>query len=1264
MTISVLDISGDDVAQLGDGDLRELVARLCEAEMRQRNLPTSAVTAGGQQEAPDGGLDVRVALAPSTPIDGYVPRPATGFQVKKSDMPRKLILGEMRPKGKVRSVIRELAAQAGAYIIVSSNGSTSDSALRARRKAMAEAMRGVKRSRALQVDFYDRGRIASWLRDRPGLIPWVRQCIGKSIHGWQSYGAWANPSEDVTAEYLLDDKELIRTGKREDGEGISGLEGIARVRNLLREPRKIVRLVGLSGVGKTRFVQALFDERIGKDALDPAQALYTNLGDDPDPQPIGMVSDLIGGGQRAIVVVDNCPPELHRRLLEVCRAAASAVSVISVEYDIRDDTPEETEVIRIEPSSVALIEKLIKRRFPGLSAVDAGRIAGFSGGNARIAIALANTVGATDTISGLGDEELFRRLFEQRYAASEPLLLAAQACSLVYSFEGEALSGDGAELPVLASLIGRSAEEIFAAVAELKRRDLVQQRGVWRAVLPHAIANRLAAMALQNIPMASIEARLVHGASDRLLKSFSRRLGYLDNSPKANALVKRWFAEGGLLAEVTNLSELGQTILRNVAPVAPEAVLGALEHAKPDALAGRWDFAKLLRSLAYDPALFERSTGVLAAITEADASETANEAASCFESLFFVILSGTHATVAQRLAVVHAQLRSGNERRIRLGLEALRSMLEAWHFSSGANFEFGSRSRDYGYLPRTTVEWQGWYAAVLKAAEGYAVSAEPFATEVATIIGKKFRGLWTKGGMYDDLERVSRLIRKVGFWREGWIGVKETLRFDANAMEAKTKARLGALEKLLRPTDLIQKVCSLVLARAGGGVELEDFDAKDDGGAATTLQRRDAMATALGIEAAKDPAAFQELLPRLTSGDGLLWKFGVGLALGADNPDAVWNTLTSQFAATGEKSRNSLALSGFLEGLNGKDPAHVTRLLDAALADEILSANFPSLQRSVPIDTRGVARLMQVLDKAPVWQFKVFAWGRASDPIPGSDLRALLKGIAAKPDGFGVAVEFLNMRLFSDKSHEKPIDSELFAAGRDLLEGLEVTDQHRNADHDIGTLVVRCLKGKDGVKTAELLCQRFMAAVSASKIYAYGHDELVGSLFKVQPAVVLNAWFGGSATEQKVGQKIMEDVVTGDRANPLDKVPEYEIFAWCEGRRSQRYPIIASLITLFRPASPATPHEWTEMALKLLARAPDRVAVLKQYVRRFRPRSWSGSLALAMEAPLAPLRALEAHSDSAVAAFARAESVRLRREMEKVRRHETKEDKQADERFE
>jgi hypothetical protein len=120
---------------------------------------------------------------------------------------------------------------------------------------------------------------------------------------------------------------------------------------VLREPGTVVRLIGLSGVGKTRLVQALFDARVGARALDQTLALYTNMSDDPDPQPIGMVSDLLAGATRAIVVVDNCAPELHRRLSEVCRRQGSTVSVLTIEYDIREDEPEGTEVFELLPSS-------------------------------------------------------------------------------------------------------------------------------------------------------------------------------------------------------------------------------------------------------------------------------------------------------------------------------------------------------------------------------------------------------------------------------------------------------------------------------------------------------------------------------------------------------------------------------------------------------------------------------------------------------------------------------------------------------------------------------------------------------------------------------------------------------------------------------------------------------------------------------------------------------------------------------------------------
>jgi hypothetical protein len=55
-------------------------------------------------------------------------------------MSRAYIINEMRPKGELRQVIKDLVDASGAYIIVSSQGSTADSALKNRKDAMQEAL--------------------------------------------------------------------------------------------------------------------------------------------------------------------------------------------------------------------------------------------------------------------------------------------------------------------------------------------------------------------------------------------------------------------------------------------------------------------------------------------------------------------------------------------------------------------------------------------------------------------------------------------------------------------------------------------------------------------------------------------------------------------------------------------------------------------------------------------------------------------------------------------------------------------------------------------------------------------------------------------------------------------------------------------------------------------------------------------------------------------------------------------------------------------
>ncbi len=332
---NLLDITGDDIAELNDTDLRSLIGLLCEADYRSGDLSTRGITWGGHQDAADGGLDVVVRDEGEPPANSFVPKKHTGLQVKNPDMPRKKILEEMRPKGVLRDSIKELIQAGGAYLIVSSKASTTEKTRANRLNAMREAVENEENSQNLFVDFLDRGQVATWVRNHPSLILWVRNKIGRPLQGWRPYENWANAPGGIEEEYLLDDGLRLHDGTGSACEVLSAQDGLFRLRSALSSPRSSVRLVGLSGVGKTRLVQALFDERIGEQQLDSSLAIYTDISDSPLPEPGAMAEQLVASQSKIILIVDNCPPDLHRRLTTTCIQPDSAVSLLTVEYDVR-----------------------------------------------------------------------------------------------------------------------------------------------------------------------------------------------------------------------------------------------------------------------------------------------------------------------------------------------------------------------------------------------------------------------------------------------------------------------------------------------------------------------------------------------------------------------------------------------------------------------------------------------------------------------------------------------------------------------------------------------------------------------------------------------------------------------------------------------------------------------------------------------------------------------------------------------------------------
>lgn len=1271
----MLEIVGDDIAALNDEDLRSLVGRLCETELRSRGLSTSAVTWGGNQNAADGGIDVRVRIEDGASPGGFVPRTSIGFQVKKTDFTPGLIIPEMRPSGQLRGSINSLIEERGAYIIASSGSDTSDTALTDRLNAMRSAVADKSGQADLHLDFYDRNRLATWTRSHPGLILWVRQKIGHSVPGWQPYSSWAVSPDGVLDEYLLDDSARLHTSIT-DEKGIDVTHGIDRMRGILHKTRGIVRLAGLSGVGKTRLVQALFDARVGNNPLDPALVVYTDMNDNPSPQPTGMISDLIASRTRAIVVVDNCAPDLHRRITEICLMSDSLISAVTIEYDVQDDEPEGTEVFRLEPSSVELVSKLIARRFSQLSQLDVDKIAEFSGGNARIALALANTLERHESVAGLQDEELFKRLFHQRQTHDNSLLKAAKACALLYSFQGEALSGGDAELPKIGALVGMSAQELFGRVAQLKQRDLVQRRSVWRAILPHAIANRLAKMALREIPLELIEQQF---DNERLLKSFSRRLGYLHESEEAKKVAEKWLVRDGLLTNVGLLSEIGLAMFNNIAPVSPETTLAAIEAelAGPNAsglIDQQWRRDRIglvLRSIAYEASLFDRSIAAMTLLAVAEPSnDQTHPIEGALEELFHIFLSGTHATIEQRVMVVKHLLLSNEPRKRSLGLKLLEALLQADHFSGTHSFEFGARVRDYGYWPNTHKERAHWFATTLQLARQFASKNNETTPIIRSKVAQSIRSVWFLGPEVEEqFEAIANEIVANDYWQEGWIAVRSVLSRPLDKEDTTAVERLRTFESRLRPKNIAEQVHAVVLTQSWGAFDYAEMDDDEIEPEEPTVayEKANAAAHELGKVVGGDQTTFDVLLSKLVTGDaGRLVPFGKGLALASKNPRRMWEELTEAVAQTAEDKRNVGALVGFLIGLSTIDQPICEVLLEEALTHETLGAWFPVLQTSVTISTAGVDRLKRAatLGKAPVGAFRFPALGRSSDGIGGDDLRTIVLSLAKQENGYGVATDILSMRFHSDRDQKEEYPSELIDVGRKLLAEPVFKDRDNMQDYRLHSIANVCLRGTEGVVAARSLCEQIKRGFEDYSFRAYSYERLLKSIFNLQPEIALDIFFSSSSQTDSADLDVDEfDSPSDRRQNPLDGVPMKEMLRWCDAKPDERYPAIARAVSYYTTPKDGEP-EWTPLAIEMLNRAPNPLVVLETFIARFSPTSWSGSRAAIIESRLGLLDRLSQLENTPLVDYVSKIRSELMDDIAKDRKWENERDSARDERFE
>lgn len=1264
-------IKSSDIKALNDGQARELVARLCKAELHAKGLGTDAVTWGGDQRAKDGGVDVRVEIAPGVGISGYIPKDSTVYQVKAEPFGKQKIPGEMAPKGTLRPAITDLSGKSGAYVIVSTRDDLSDLSLSERKQAMADCLAEHGLDGRVLLDFYDSRKIADWVENIPAIVAWVRNELGKPLEGWRPYGPWAYHEKNVEDEYLLDDKIKIFIPNSE--KGIKVIDAISRLRGDLRMNGSSVRIIGLSGVGKTRLVQALFDNRIATTnvSLDQDNVLYTDLSDNPTPQPTVMVEALMLEGSDSVVIIDNCGQDVHQKLTEIVKRAGSNIRLVTIEYDIRDNLPEGTACYHLEGASSEVIAKLLKRHFQNLSDLDIDKIVEFSDGNARVAFALASTSETKGELTQLRDDELFKRLFVQKHTESDELQRCAEAASLLYSFDIEDVSKDS-ELAVLSAVAEVTIPTFYRNVSELHKRGLVQERGKWRAVLPHAISNRLALNAVQSNHPSLLVQSFVTDASERVARSFSRRLSYLHESKHAQQIVGDWLKPEGLLGEVTSLNALKREMLENVSPVNQRAALNALLRAveKPDFIsitnASRADSARLLRSLAYEPDLFDEAVSALAkfALEEPDDYKS-DSIRDILQSLFYSHLSGTLAPPEQRATFIRTLAFSGDPRKSKLSLLLLHAGLESLHFSSHYGFDFGALKRGYGWYPGTPKELQEWYGVFIQIAIDLGKAPTALGSDARTILGGAFRGLWRDARMEEALTGAARELAPIDGWPDGWIGIRNTLHWDQEHIPPASLDRLKALEKEIAPRDLRAKIQAKILSRGSFGVDLDD-DFEPESPTDWYVKAHE-EAKVLGKAAAQDTDILADLAPFISNSNttNKVWCFAIGVGQTLVSTRPILDRLRPLIEHPPAEGFDLQFITGLLNGWNQTKPEEVAAFLDEAIEDDVWGPLFPNLQFAIELDQLGYSRLIKSLElsRAPCWKYTNLGYGRRSDPLTVAQIAELLSRLATKSEGgLPAATDVLYMVIYCAATKGDQYKTELRAFCLKFISELNwnlIDPTAQNFVHHLTRVIEFALDSSEPYEAVTTTLTRLIQQRRAGEMtFAWGMGNVLLPFFEKYPLLTLDTVY--TKDENRTLVRMLTIRLGRHEGTAIGAVPEGLLLEWCRVSPEDRCLFAAQTCELFERPNPGEISNEAVLgisstATNLLALATDKKKVLETLVSRFQPNSWSGSLAAIMRQRLQHLDQLNPSGDAELTPLIEEMKVRFTKivESEEQREQET-----------
>ena len=1246
---SPFEVSLDHVSVLGERMLPELAERLLNAEASAYYLPSPVIQVAKNIYAADGGEDARITWEGEPPQTRFLPSRACQFQLKS---------GRIGPAAAGKEALKDMVGpfvqRGGNYIMLCTHPYNQE-AIQAREDSARQALReaGLTISDD-QIQFRTAEQIANWVNHHPAVAVWLKEKTQPGTVG--PFRSWVHWSGDAEHDSF----------PRVEDERLAGLR--QELLRLITQRQGVARVVGLSGVGKTRLVMealapAAEGEETGYDLS--TLVMYTSQ------QEIGsVVQTLAGIGQPAIVVVDDCLLSTHRTLSNVVQRQGSRLSLVTIDDEVPVGTLEDSTIkVDLAPSSVT--ETIINQALPGLPTEDQRRLSRFSRGFPKIATRLSLIWPRSEPVINATDDDLVDAFALGRRPRNPELLLQSAELLSVFDLVGVE-SSEGEHFAEIAGLgHDLDANSFRLAVKDLANRGVVQRRGRLGRLQPLPIALRLAERQWRRWTPERWDQVLAGPVSTDLKVAAARQLTLLNETSLAGEIVRHVCRYGGQLDSAEGFSQTGHCeVLSYLAEIDAANVVRQLERSLNEfenlaLLAShtrrhlRWALSKI----AFLPETFEEGARLMLRLATVDNEGSAISSYGGFPGLFPVFLGNTAAEGRARLELLDELIdeatNSGCTTMQLMVVKALSAGIKTDNFSRMSGPEVhGARPAFQSWVPDTQREVNEYVGSCLTRLAEFALQNDEAGTLARSELGISLRGLVLHGFIEAVAEVVRRVNGDVGFWSQALRSLMGLLAYDAERLSLDVIERVQTLVDELQPQTIDLRVRALV-------TELV-WPAETTVGEVDITQqweRRVEAVRNLASELMHRPSDLDRLLPQLSGGrQAMTYVLGQGIARLSDPPLEWLEPIALAVVQVPQAERNFELLAGYVAGLGERDPNFPSGFKKELLRSPELSPAFPLISARLGITLPDIDLAVSAVKEGALLprQFTIWSYGGVLSEVPTPAVATLTDAFLGQDtDGFEVALELVHMYAFGHKEKLEGLRPQILklaeqASYRDVVSDPVMTEHHfeevvgwvlENGRQDEDARAVALIVARGLVNSESFHEDRLLKLVVP--VLLRGFPEIVWPL--IGQAIVS----GGKRALRL--QWMMGDAFSYDHEpnSLILNLPEDVLFAWCHATPDHGPAFAGAVLPVLTTRDPqATERELHPSTARLIDEFGERKDVQQEIEANIHSFGWMGSPTIYYQVYDTPMRELLRHNKPAVRRWAKA---MLRRLDETVQQERTRE---------